>query len=652
MRFAKQDIPVRANKIDQAVEYERMIERGIAFHQSGELDKAEACYRKVLTSLPDHAGALHLLGVIMHQSGQSLTGIDMIERALKQLPDFADAHKNLAFILEQQGDIEGAIEHYCRAADHAENPLDSLIELGRLLLEDGNAAAALTVYNDAVRSDPKDFRGHLGRGNAFLALEKFAEAAEAGEDALKTAPDDAQLHFDLAGIFRKLKNNEEVAHHLERAIEIRPDYVEAYLNLSNAVRDLGQKQRAIDLLSTAIEINPNYAEAYSNLGSILIDEAMFEEALDCYRRAIEIDPKLPEAYVNLGSAMQILCLPEQALKAFQIALTLKPDQDAALWNLALALHANGQVEDGWDIYGYGFASKQRNPYRPFPDLIWQGEDLKDKTIMVWREQGIGDDLHFSTCYHDLIELAGHVIIECPPRLVDLYQRTWPQATVRAETATSTGLGNYGEVDFDYTAPAGIVASLLRRHLTNFPATARPLVADPEKRAAARAWLDSLGPEPKIGLSWRSSIKNPLRDAFATGLADWAELLRRTDVKIVNLQYGREEEDILKVQEELGLEIHRMPGLDTYSDLDGVAALTAELDLMVGSWNAAAEMAGAVAIPGLIFMPARHSVQLGSADLPWHPTMKVYPVVPGFDAKALADTMTGDAVALLRNAGKL
>ncbi|HEX7777210.1 MAG TPA: tetratricopeptide repeat protein [Parvibaculum sp.] len=652
MRFAKQDIPVRTNKIDQAVEYERMIERGIAFHQSGELDKAEACYRKVLTSLPDHAGALHLLGVIMHQSGQSLTGIDMIERALKQLPDFADAHKNLAYILEQQGDTEGAIEHYRKAADHAADPLDSLIELGRLLLDGGNAAAALTTYDDAVRIAPDDFRGHLGRGNALLALEKFAEAAEAGEAALRTAPDDAQLHFDVAGIFRKLKKNEDAVRHLERAIDIRPDYVEAYLNLSNAVRDLGEKQRAIDLLSKAIEIKPTYAEAYSNLGSILIDEAMFEEALDCYRRAIEIDPKLPEAYVNLGSAMQILCLPEQALKAFQIALTLKPDQDAALWNLALTLHANGEVEDGWDIYGYGFASKQRNPYRPFPGLIWQGEDLKDKTIMVWREQGIGDDLHFSTCYHDLVEKAGHVVIECPPRLVDLYQRTWPRATVRAETVTSTGLGNYGQVDFDYTAPAGIAASILRRHIADFPSTARPLIADPEKRAAARDWLAGLGPEPKIGLSWRSSIKNPLRDVFATDLADWADLIRRQDVKIVNLQYGREEEDILKLQQELGLEIHRMPGLDTYNDLEGVAALTAELDLMVGSWNAAAEMAGAVAIPGLIFMPSRHSVQLGCPNLPWHPTMTVYPVMPGFDAKALTAKMTGDALSLLRNAGKL
>ncbi len=96
----------------------------------------------------------------------------------------------------------------------------------------------------------------------------------------------------------------------------------------------------------------------------------------------------------------------------------------------------------------------------------------------------------------------------------------------------------------------------------------------------------------------------------------------------------------------------MPGLDTYNDLDGVAALTAELDLMVGSWNAAAEMAGAVAVPGLIFMPSRHSVQLGSAGLPWHPTMKVYPILPGFDAKALTATISADAIAALRQAGKL
>ncbi|HCX67045.1 MAG TPA: hypothetical protein DHK64_05760, partial [Rhodobiaceae bacterium] len=92
----------------------------------------------------------------------------------------------------------------------------------------------------------------------------------------------------------------------------------------------------------------------------------------------------------------------------------------------------------------------------------------DKTIMVWREQGLGDDLIFSTCYSDLIARAGHVIIETDARLVPLYQRTWPQATVRAETLASTGLGNYGEVDFDLTAPAGLVAAQLRRNLGAFP----------------------------------------------------------------------------------------------------------------------------------------------------------------------------------------
>jgi hypothetical protein len=171
--------------------------------------------------------------------------------------------------------------------------------------------------------------------------------------------------------------------------------------------------------------------------------------------------------------------------------------------------------------------------------------------------------------------------------------------------------------------------------------ARPLIADPEKRLAAREWLDSLGAGPKIGLTWRSGLHTPLRAMMSTDPIDWAALQEIDGAMLINLQFGHADEEIRKAAEAHGLTIHQMPDLDTHSDLDGTAALTAELDCVVGLWNAASEMAGALDVPSFIYMPANHSMQLGSGDLPWHPSIKVHSVAPGFDHKALVESIARD-----------
>lgn len=146
---------------------------------------------------------------------------------------------------------------------------------------------------------------------------------------------------------------------------------------------------------------------------------------------------------------------------------------------------------------------------------------------------------------------------------------------------------------------------------------------PIERAAARAWLDSLGQGPKVGLTQRSGMRNPVRNIFATDLQDWARLQEIEGLKLVNLQFGNPQDEIREAAN-ARLFIHEMPDLDTHNDLDGTAALTSELDFATGLWNAAAEMTGALGVPGLFYMPAHHPMQIGTGTLPWHPTLQIYP----------------------------
>lgn len=610
----------------------KALDHGMELHRKGRLKEAEASYRKVLGAAPTHVGALRLLAVLSHECGRNEEAEILLRRVVAIDPNFALAHRNLALIVSLLGKDGEAAYHYAEASRLDPTDKDAMIEEARIASDiGGDCERALVLYDRALLIDPKDARLHRGRGKVLAELARFDEAVDAMAEAAKLAPDDAVVHYHRATILSKAGDKPGAAEAFKRASELAPDDADIWLSFADVMRNLDQPQAAVDMLTRAIELNPNYAAAYSNLGNILADAAMLEDAIAAHRMALKLNPNVSEIYNNLGSALQNACRTGEAVEVYLRALQLNPGSDAMYWNLALCLLAIGRLEDGWDLYGFGFASKQRVPFRPFPGLLWQGEELAGKTIMLWREQGVGDDLRFSTCIDDIAEEAGHVIVETDHRLVSLYKRTWPNVTVRAETDRATGLSNYpeAEIDFDYTAPMGIAASMRRRHLTDFPATPRALVADPARRAEARAWLDSLGAGPKIGLTWRSGLRTPIRDLFATRIADWAPLVERGAI-LVNLQFGKPEEEIREAAEQHGLIIHQMPGLDTHNDLDGVAALTAELDSSTGLWNAATEMVGALGKRASIYMHANHSMQLGTGTLPWRPNLKIHTVMPGFE----------------------
>ncbi|MFN4354960.1 tetratricopeptide repeat protein [Parvibaculum sp.] len=516
----------------------------------------------------------------------------------------------------------------------------------RLQARDRHEDAAAR-YRKVLASDPAHLGAITGLTQCLIATKRQAEAVALLNHAADNAGDDLHYIFDLAVLCTNVKHSTQARSLYERLLEVEPGHVAALINLGVLVDELGEKQRAVDLISRAIEMKPDSATAYGMLGKVLTGTKLFDDALACYHRSIEIDAGISHTWTNLAALYEILDRQHDALEALQRALAIDPECDAARWNLARTLLATGYTGEGWDMYGFGFACGQRQPYRPFPGLIWEGQDLTGKTIMVWREQGLGDDLHFSTCYSDLVARASHVIIETDRRLVPLYQRTWPSATVRPEAWRSTGLDNYGEVDFDYTAPAGLVAAQLRRRVADFPPAVTPLVPDAARMAECREWLASIGPGPKVGISWTSGKVDDLRSIYYTQLADWAALFKLEGIKVVNLQYTNVEQEAEALLLEHGLTLHRMPGLDLFNDLEGAAALTACLDVTVGPPSFPVALAGALGVPTFHYGAARIWTKLGTDHMPWFPSLRCYDIGRSTDKPKMAAAIIADMDRFLR-----
>jgi tetratricopeptide (TPR) repeat protein len=136
------------------------------------------------------------------------------------------------------------------------------------------------------------------------------------------------------------------------------------------------------------------ATAYNNKGATYFDLEKTTEAMDCYTKAIRLDPNLAQVYMNVGHVNKWLGEDKKSIAAYRKAVKADPNYADGQIALAMALIKDGQFKDGWKRYEWRWKTDQlvpRNLKRP----TWKGEDLTDRILLVYAEQGLGDIIQFA-----------------------------------------------------------------------------------------------------------------------------------------------------------------------------------------------------------------------------------------------------------------
>ena len=499
----------------------------------------------------------------------------------------------------------------------------------------GRIADAVALYRRVLEVEPANVAALVNLGAALRGGGEAEAAADCFRRAVEAEPGHAGAHYNLGNALRDQERFEDAAAAYRRALDIAPEMAAARNNLGDCLGRLGDWEAAVASFERALEAEPGNAEALNNLGNALLRRGRVEDAVARLRQAVARAPANPEFLANLGNALRDAGNERQALACYEAALAADPGHAGAHCLRAFALLSMGRFGEGWDEYEWRWRQPGFEPERPFTAPRWDGSALDGKTILVWGEQGVGDEIMFASLLAELKERCGSgggVLLECEHRLAPLFERSLPGIAVTPRTdPPAAGLA----AAVDWQLPLGSLGRFLRRDAAAVPPPQPFLTADPAQVEAIRRRYAEPGDGARlIGLSWRSGNREtgPKR---STVLADWLPVLKTPKCRFVSLQYGDVEDEVGEVERALGVGVHLDAAVDQMRDMDAFAAQVAALDAVVSVANTTVHVAGGLGVETLVLtpFPADWRWLRGRADSPWYADVELFRQAEGEDRTA-------------------
>jgi len=414
-------------------------------------------------------------------------------------------------------------------------------------------------------------------------------------------------------------------------------------------------QDALILANNKLDENYNDITTLFQMGEILLRLDKLGLAFNIYEHLATKAPERPEVWNNLGRCLQTRKNSPQARKYFERALSLDPNNASALINIAILdvnegnpkraveyasralkdLPDSRQARDvlsmaklavhdwsGWVDYRYseGPPFRRLRQYKEPSEDEWNGEP--DKTVVIYREQGLGDEILFGSCLTEAIRISKKVIIDCDSRMTGLFKRTWPDADVYG-TGYSTDIEWDRNYQIDASCPMGRLPLFFRKRDEDFIKTqGKFLNPCPLRKKAYKEMLKDL-PGLKIGLAWNGGKR---ADSVTTDDSDYRSL-RLTDLSPLlvdgNTYISLEYKSATKEIEESGLPVLDWPWITESKDYDDTAALVSNLDYIISVPTTVVHLAGSLNVPVYCLAPEVTNWRFGKKDMIWHKSVKIF-----------------------------
>ena len=341
-----------------------------------------------------------------------------------------------------------------------------------------------------------------------------------------------------------------------------------------------------------------------------------DRAIDSLRCALRIDPRSAEAWYGLAQLYVSVHRLDEAEEAFHHALEIQPDSIETSFALGLLLLLRGQLSDGWPRYEARWQRTEHAKRPQFDAPEWAGDDLGERALLIYCEQGYGDNLQFAR-YLPLLHQRhprARIYYRCPPALWRLFEFravSWGVEMLNWEAEPPP---------FDVHLALLSLPWRMGTVLANIPADIPYLVPPPERVEKWAARLEPL-PGKKVGLAWSGNEIYAMQKFRAVYLKQLEPLLGVGGISWVSLQKGKDSGQIA----ETGLTSRILDPMDEVEDFADTAAIIDHLDLVISVDTSVLHLAGALGKPAWLLnrFDTDWRWLLDREDSPWYPTVRIF-----------------------------
>ena len=544
----------------------------------------------------------------------------MAPQTLAQLLEVAVNH-------HQAGNLKKAEQLYLKALKHDPNQPDALNLLGVLTQQLGNTQKALSLFEQAIEAAPHLASIHFNKGKSLHDDGRIEGAKAAYETALSCDPMFLDAILNLSVLLQEKNQTEEALKYLNTLIKLSPDHQKAHYNIGKCYQAQCRFDDALIAFNKALGFNPNDHDAHFAIANTFSDIANYDDAIKHIKIAITIKPGWAQAYNNWANYLAGQDKHEEAVSVFDQAISCEPNNINARVNRSLSLLTLGKLEAGWQDYKYR-AESDAPYYRTVASELprWDGSDPRDKSILVWNEQGLGEEILFASLLADLAKIAGSCTLLCSPKLYLVFKRSFSHFP--GLEITNSEHTQFTDSDFDFQTSLADLGRFFRSSLSKFPKPTPYLAWNSELRNSFRADLEErFGKNRKfVGISWASD--NPIIGKEKTvPLGQWQTLLSSPGVTFINVQYGSAAMDTAVLPPELRRNIVTVNTVNLDGDLEDTLALLGALDEFVTSSNTTAHLAGAAGVQTHVMVPrARARIWywfLEGSSGPWYAAVHLH-----------------------------
>jgi tetratricopeptide (TPR) repeat protein len=537
----------------------------------------------------------------LYNQGHFQQALKQAETLAQQFPVSANLCNIKGAIFKALKKFDLSVKFYKMVLDIRPNSYDTFNNIGNVFEAQGEIEKAIEAHINAIALKPDFFEAYYNLGIVFKKQGKLDKAIEAYIKCLEINPNNADALYNLGNAFQERGKLDEAIESYSKTLAIKPDFHNAYNNMGNALKKQGNVEKALDVYNKELSVNADSEHAWCNIGDLLYEQGKLQEAVEAYKKALNIWPDSAALYYNMGVVFKKQGKLDKAIEAYNKAIAIKPDYGMAHNNLSFALINSGRLKEGLEETEWRWKiNNNPSEFRHFLQPKWDGKvSLKDKRVLIWSEQGIGDILRCSHLAPLISSQAKHCIFESPQKLIPLLSRSFPNIEIRPYDRSS----DLERDDFDFHLPTG---DLHKHFLTEITRNNRPssfLFPDPIRIDFWKTRLRSLGSGPYVGISWKSANMGPERLQFYAPISEWAPLLTLQNITFINLQYVDCKDDLFQIEDEFGVTVHDFGDLDQYNNLADVAALCAALDCVVAIGNSVAVISAGVGTSTKYVIPA-------------------------------------------------